>query len=251
MINDKSVNIKKKLNNLLIVTIIMIILNLIFRKYQSNFWIFNTFTFDIVLILNIMFLIICYMFNKTIIDNKFVNISYAIVDTYAFISKTLLIFTFILLNVLNPSIVVGSSMNPTLQDQDRLILWKFLYEPKKDDIVVIDIDETYGKDDALYIKRVVATNLDTVMFENNGLYINNEFLLNISEEMFFTLTKTYNNEITNNDYTFTIPKGYSVVIGDNYNNSLDSRYIGLIKNCDIIGKAIFRFYPITNIEILK
>ena len=132
--------------------------------------------------------------------------------------------------IVTPIKVNGDSMNNTLKDKDIMILDKISYrfqDIKRFDIVVIKKDKEY------LIKRVIGLPGETVEYKNNKLYINNK---NIAEK--------FNHEETT-DFILEekIPEGYYFVVGDNRPVSNDSRYIGLIKEEDILGKTSFVIFP--------
>lgn len=132
--------------------------------------------------------------------------------------------------IVTPIKVNGDSMNNTLKDKDIMILDKISYrfqDIKRFDIVVIKNDKEY------LIKRVIGLPGETVEYKNNKLYINNK---NVAEK--------FNHEETP-DFILEekIPEGYYFVVGDNRPVSNDSRYIGLIKEEDILGKTSFVIFP--------
>ncbi len=137
------------------------------------------------------------------------------------------------LYVISPVQVDGSSMVPTLQDNEILLLKKYDHHFSRFDIVVLK----YGKDKL--VKRIIGLPGETVSYRNSKLYINDELV----EETFLPENiKTSDFNLTDIGYT-TIPEGYYFVVGDNRNDSLDSRYIGLIPKKSIEGTVSFRLFP--------
>lgn len=162
---------------------------------------------------------------------------------YEYVSSTvfalavvLLVFTF----VLRTATVVGISMMNTLHDGDRLILSTTHDTPRQGDIVVLS---TKAVREAI-VKRVIATAGQTVNidFQAHKVYVNGK-----------TLSEPYIREPTSErgDVTFpvTVPPGHVFVMGDNRNDSYDSRFsaVGMIDERDIIGRAVFRLLPIFKI----
>ena len=182
--------------------------------------------------------------------------AYTIHDLINFIIAVIYIIFFILSFLLTPTTVSGSSMNNTLYDSDMLLVWHLNYKPKRDDVVIIDISNTtypVKVEEQFYIKRIVALEGDKLTYQNDSTSIYGQFYVNdtlVEEKMryseFSTLCSIYTGSnftpFTSNTYEAYVPVGYSVVLGDNRNNSNDSRYIGAIKNSDILGKALFRYF---------
>ncbi|GGH84491.1 signal peptidase I [Pullulanibacillus pueri] len=143
-------------------------------------------------------------------------------------------------------IVDGSSMMPTLQDGNRLIVNKIDYDftqPKRFDIIIFHATPT---DD--YVKRVIGLPGDTVQYKNDTLYVNGKKY----DEPYL---KPYKEQISqgNLTYDFTlkdipngqerVPKGKVFVLGDNRRNSQDSRYFGFVDMDKIVGKVNVRYWP--------
>lgn len=149
---------------------------------------------------------------------------------------------FIIQYIFSITKVVGSSMYPTLKDEEILILNKFKYrfgDVKRGEIVSLKyVDTKY------LIKRVIGLPGDTVEIKNNKVYINNEIL----EESYLKEDLNYLDFSLSELGYEKIPEGYYFVLGDNRENSLDSREIGLIKKEDIIGKVSIRFWPLNTFK---
>lgn len=145
--------------------------------------------------------------------------------------------------------VQGPSMFPTLHDGDRLIVEKVTYylrKPKPLDIVVIKNPSNLKEK---YIKRVIAVEGDKFKIENHKVYVNGKELDEpyIKEVMNADIDKNYANEIT-------IPKGTIFVMGDNRNDSLDSRFspqVGPVPYKLVIGRAAFRLFPFSKFGKIK
>lgn len=151
----------------------------------------------------------------------------------------ILVVAFVLNNfVFTVAKVDGISMEPTLQDSDRLIIWRLAYEPKVGDIVVFepDIDD----DRQYWIKRVIATEGQHVEidYETSSVYVDNvkidePYLGEPMEEMGATPIKEID-----------VPEDCVFVMGDNRNNSTDGRALGAIHKDKILGKSVLRFWPL-------
>lgn len=163
-----------------------------------------------------------------------------------------------------PRWIPSASMRPTLMEGDRIFIEKitgFFQPPQRGDIIVFyPPSETLKQDpwskftrltgffnnDIAYIKRVIGTPGDLYEFKGeDGVYINhkkiNEPYIN-PEPMMGCRPNMY--------CDLKIPAGYYFMMGDNRNNSNDSRYWGLLPKNRIIGKACFRFWPINRIGVL-
>lgn len=136
--------------------------------------------------------------------------------------------------------VVGDSMNPTLEDGDKMVVSDLFYKPKQGDIIIFRKDEY--KSEAL-VKRVIATEGQTVEidFTKGRVYVDGELL-----------DEPYIAEPTRNQIDFTgtqiVPEGCVFVMGDNRNESADSRdsRIGMIDERLIIGKVLLTMYPLNH-----
>ena len=141
--------------------------------------------------------------------------------------------------------VVGSSMYPTLHNADRIVLTAFYGDVQQGDIIVSCQPCESPIPDVL-VKRVIATEGQTVDidFEKGVVYVDG-----------VALDEPYINEPTHDRESFTgevtVPEGYVFVMGDNRNNSTDSRddRVGFIREEYLLGKALFRVAPFGKFKI--
>ena len=146
--------------------------------------------------------------------------------------------------------VDGQSMEPTLQHADRMYVNKLFYKPERGDVVIVKSEKT---NDRFWIKRVIAVEGDTLYidFERGDVYVNGEM---IDEPYIKEPTRRTGRYIDNlmskGEFTIgnpiTIEEGEVFVMGDNRNNSADSRVIGPVAVEDIEGHAVFRFWPLND-----
>lgn len=139
--------------------------------------------------------------------------------------------------------VVGPSMEPTLEAKNITVLSKSHYqffEVKRGDIIAFEYNGMRN-----LVKRVIGLPGETVEFKDNVLYINGQEV----KEPYIK------NEVTK-DYVLkkpsnVIPEDMYFVVGDNRDDSLDSRVIGLIDKKDISGKIVMRLFPFSEIKLVK
>ena len=157
--------------------------------------------------------------------------------------------------VLTLAKVSGESMVPTLEDSDRLYVNRLMYEPEKGDIIMFEPASDPGR---TYIKRVIATEGDRVYidFVKGEVYVNDELLDEpyINDETH--LTGAYIEALKaqgnfSKDNPIVVEKDKIFVMGDNRNGSKDSRHIGQVPKSEIIGHALFRFWPLNAIGRLE
>ncbi len=135
--------------------------------------------------------------------------------------------------VISPVQVDGSSMVPTLKDNEILLLKKYDHSLERFDIVVLK----YNHDKL--VKRIIGLPGETIMYQNNTLWVNGK---QVEEKFLPENIKTANFDLSSIGYT-KIPDDYYFVVGDNRGDSLDSRYIGLIPKSNIEGTVTFRLFP--------
>jgi signal peptidase I len=157
-----------------------------------------------------------------------------------------------------PTRVQGSSMEPTLQNDNYLLISKIPHTfgqlPDYEDIVIIDSRvqrERTWKDDLIdpmltyltimkvvsdsdhhvWVKRVIGKPGDTLEFKDNKVYRNGIAL----EEPYTKEPMSYTS-----DKKVIVPENHVFVMGDNRNNSSDSRYIGTVPKNQVLGKVVFK-----------
>ena len=153
--------------------------------------------------------------------------------------------------ILQPVNVDGTSMVPTLQDTDRLIMSKLLLEPKNGRIVIINDEKaghfTDGSYNTVYetsglgiviVKRVIATAGQEIRIDKNAgeVYVDGVLL----DEPYIADPTTRDDESFT--YPFTVPEGYIFVMGDNRLHSTDSRNpaVALVPEREVMGVALAR-----------
>jgi signal peptidase I len=144
--------------------------------------------------------------------------------------------------IAEPRFIPSASMVPTLQLGDRLVVEKISYRlhpPQRLDIAVFKVPPQLQQDgyrsDQAFIKRVIGIPGDRIAIQHGRLYVNEQ-----------PLTEPYIAELPKIEElpTVTVPPRQLFMMGDNRNNSNDSRYWGFLPLENVIGKAIFRFFPI-------
>ena len=141
--------------------------------------------------------------------------------------------------------VDGESMSPTLDANDKLLVYTMNYIPKQGDIVVISA----GDDELSLIKRIIATENQTVEVDyKTGKVIVDG--MEIKENYITEMSAPEDNEIS---YPYTVPENCVFVMGDNRNESRDSRskVISAVEEYRIVGKAIIRLFPFSDRNIYE
>ncbi len=155
---------------------------------------------------------------------------------------------FIHLFLAQATIVRGQSMQPNLRPNERLIMEKMSYyfqTPTYDEIVVLDLPESR----ALMIKRVVGLPGDTVELDDGLVYVNGTVVAN---PIFLENKQTSSDQ---DSYTafgpVTLEKDRYYVLGDNRENSNDSRVFGPVHRDQIKGRIWVRYWPLTRLTVFR
>lgn len=152
----------------------------------------------------------------------------------------LLIAAALVIFVVQPTRVDGTSMEPTLLSGQRLVIEKVSLHfnaPARGEVVVLNVP---GRDADALIKRVVANAGDVIAIRNGRVYLNGE-----------AITEPYLSQFTPGDLPSTVvPDGYLFVLGDNRGASNDSRSFGMIPTDHLVGRAILSYWPPDTVGVI-
>ena len=147
--------------------------------------------------------------------------------------------------IAQPFIVSGSSMVPTFQDGQYLIVDELSYrlnDPKRDDVVIFKYPNDTTK---FFIKRIIGLPNETIDISGNEVTItNNEYPEG------FKLNQPFVKNVSENNMHFELNDSEYFVMGDNRSSSYDSRSWGSVPKKLLVGKAFLRLLPISEISFL-
>jgi len=149
--------------------------------------------------------------------------------------------------IAEPRYIPSDSMFPTLEVGDRIVVEKVSYyfsSPAFQDIVVFNppqLLQNYGYDaDQAFIKRVIGDSGETIAVGDGKVYLNG-----------MKIKEPYIKEPPNYELSpLTVPENKLFVLGDNRNNSNDSHVWGFLPEQNVIGRAVFRFWPLDRIGLI-
>lgn len=158
-----------------------------------------------------------------------------------------LISKFIIINAEVPT----ESMLQTISVGDRLIGLRLSYyfdSPERGDIVIFKCPKEGEDYNKLYVKRVIGLPGETVEIKAGAVWIRTV------DGQYFQLQEDYLNEMPRqdasvNNMSYTVPAGSYFMMGDNRNNSDDSRFWGTVTEDRVLAKVLFRYYP--GFEVLE
>jgi signal peptidase I len=162
-------------------------------------------------------------------------------DLLETVLPAIFIAIFMVMFVIQPTRVDGVSMEPTLHSAQRLVIEKVSYrfnEPAHGDVLVLKLTD---RENLPIIKRVIGTAGDVVAIRNGVVYLNE-----------LPLDEPYISEMTPGDLPSTVvPEGYLFVLGDNRNESNDSRTFGVVPIESVVGRALLSYWPTNTIGIVR
>jgi signal peptidase I len=156
---------------------------------------------------------------------------------------SLAVSAFFIIFLYQPVKVEGTSMMPTLEDQERVFINKFVYrlEPiERGDVIVFRYPRDTSKS---YIKRVIAVAGDRVKIEDGLVYVNDRQLAEIYVPQMYEDVRSYPETV--------VPPHAYFVMGDHRNLSNDSRDFGPVDERYIYGKAVFGYWPFAKLGKLR
>lgn len=167
----------------------------------------------------------------------------------------------LLIFVFNVSTVIGSSMEPTMSEQDRVIITSLFYSPDYGDVVALWAknlpNRATGEKGEMIVKRIIGLEGDVIDIDplSGTVYRNGEAL---KED--YIMENISPDNLGNAEYPLVVDKGCVFVLGDNRNHSTDSRYtddgssefyVGCIDKRYIAGKVVFRVFPLNRIGVVE
>lgn len=161
------------------------------------------------------------------------------------LSLSVIIAIAAILFLYQPVKVEGTSMMPTLVDQERIFINKFIYrlglgEIERGDMIVFWFP---GEPSKSYIKRVIGLPGDTIRLVRGQVMVNGQML----EESY--VPEDYRDQVSMSD--LTVPANEYFVLGDHRASSNDSRSWGTVPRRYVYGKAVFVYWPIEKLGILR
>jgi len=189
--------------------------------------------------------------NKNVNESKslFFDLKSFFLETIKIVVISFIIIVGIRHYVMQPFFVNGKSMEPNFHDGDYLIVDEISYkfnDPARGDVVVFRYP---GNPKEFFIKRIIGLPGEKVEIKDNKIVIfNNEHPngLVIDESIYLppnaVITKDYSKELKNDEY---------YVLGDNRNFSADSRSWGVLKKHFIVGRAVIRAWPFSDVSVFE
>lgn len=175
-----------------------------------------------------------------------------ILDFIQSIVLALAVFVLLYLFVAQPNEVKGSSMVPNFVDKEFLLTEKLSYQfgdPQRGDVIVFKApaSEPCAAEECEYIKRVIGIPGDRIMVKEGQIYLNGELL----EQTFLpdgVLTDP--GQFSQEGVEQIIPEDQYLCLGDNRKHSRDGREFGPIKKNLIVGKAFFKYWPVSAVGLI-
>jgi len=169
----------------------------------------------------------------------------SILETLVFIASIFLVFY---LFIVQPNQVKGASMENTFHDREYIFTSKISYKfspIKHGDVVIF---KSPKNNEIELIKRVIALPGDTVMIQNETVYVNNQ---PITENYIKNPTQLIPGGALEEGVPIIIEPGYMFVMGDNRGGSSDSREFGPVPDSLLVGQVVYRYFPFDSMGVIK
>ncbi|MFW5864642.1 MAG: signal peptidase I [Candidatus Izemoplasmataceae bacterium] len=235
--NNQVSKLHKKMRLALFDLLMILLIPLIFKRYQDFDVMHQSSVFNVLLGLSMMIFLFIFIYQLLLPKADFSNVKdrtmikwqSELMDLISYVLTLMVIMITINTFFFSFAMVDGISMEPTFVDQDDIIINHFMIDYDQFDIVVVRVREgTY------YVKRIIGLPGDRVTFTESAVYINGDLISERYLDQSFAYTP--NEFILGEDEYF--------VMGDNRDDSLDSRVIGPVNERDLFGKVIFRVRPL-------
>ena len=144
--------------------------------------------------------------------------------------------------------ITGESMFPTLHNSEQIVAEKIsikISPLKRGEIVIVESPRETKK---LLVKRVIGLPGENILIKDNHIYINNQI---IKEPYLDQSVQTSEGNTIKENIEYSIENDSYVVMGDNRGKSTDSRDYGAVRKDLIVGRAIFVYYPLNKIRLIK
>lgn len=168
-----------------------------------------------------------------------------IMETVVFVGTLFIVFY---LFILQPNQVKGASMEPTFVSDEYIFTSKVTYkfrEYRRGDVVVF---RSPKNPDIEYIKRIIGIPGDTVMVQQNEVYVNGRKL---QEDYISAKTTLFDGGHMKDGVAVQVPDGTLLVMGDNRPRSSDSREFGPIEMESVIGQVFYRYFPVSQMGLIE
>lgn len=163
-----------------------------------------------------------------------ISIKFNVRQIYMFIMIAISMVGILFSTIFILMIGYGESMIPTIKDRNLILVYQNSFESRNNDLVVIELDHDDVRDYKHIFKRIVASPGDPFTLNGNRITLNQmEFLL--TERVYFEFLELISQDLTK------LPDDFFFVVGDNVELSYDSRYFGLVRKNQIVGKVIIIF----------
>jgi len=158
------------------------------------------------------------------------------------------VFMMVYLFLFQPHKVDGNSMLPNFHNHEYILTEKVSYrrgDPQRGDVIVFHAPPPNESD---FIKRIIGLPGETIELRGGRVFINGRPL---SEKYLPNTFATNERSFLREGVPYTIPPNYYMAFGDNRNFSSDSREFGPISKQSIVGKAFFKYWPLSEMELIK